>query len=122
MKPIDVFNKNWLNVIDDMKNSYKIDENITLDDNEHADIAIFKDNICLAFGNYFNKLVVPTDDNLRDYFHGKNGFIGCGTSSKFWFYFDDDRIIINDLRYVYPCDELMNDYNEFFSRITLEII
>jgi hypothetical protein len=122
MKPIDTFKKNWQKIIDDRVTNYKLVENLLLEDNNNADVAIYKDEKCIAFGNYFDTLKLPTDRDIRYYFHLKDGFTGCGTASIFWFYFDENRIIINDHKYIYPYYELLNDYNNFSNRLTEENI
>jgi hypothetical protein len=71
----------------------------------------------LAIGIYYEKIITPDKNNLRRYFHGVRNFIGCGTNSKLWFYFDDKHIIINDHKYIYPYDELMKDVYEFVERL-----
>lgn len=118
MKPITVFEKKWLKIKSPLLVNYQIIENYKLQNDAMADIAIFSNDKCIAFGNYFDKLQLPSENEIRYYFHGKHGFIGCGTLSLFWFYFDDKDIIINDHRHNYPYDEIMTDYNDFFSRLT----
>lgn len=122
MKPIDVFKKNWQKIMDDRLTNYKLIENLLLEDNNNADVAIYKEDKCIAFGNFYNNLKFPTEESIRYYLHLKDGFVGCGTQSIFWFFFDENRIIINDHKFIYPCDELMNDYNNFFNRLTEENI
>ena len=119
MKPITVFEKQWLKIKSPLLVNYRIIENYKLKNDAMADIAIFSNDNCIAFGNYFDKLQLPSEnDELRFYFHGNHRFIGCGASSLFWFYFDNKDIIVNDHRYNYPYDEIMGDYNDFFSRLT----
>ena len=118
MKPIDMFLNQWNKIIDSKSKDYSIVENIELRDGAIAQVGIYLKEECIAFGNYFNELKLPNEDEIRFYFHSENGFVGCGTSSRFWFYFDNDKIIINDLIYAYPYDELMKDYCEFLDRLT----
>jgi hypothetical protein len=120
MKPIDIFLNQWKGINDIKSKDYSIVENLELKDGAIAQVGIFLKEECIGFGNYFNELKLPNENEIRSYFHGKNGFIGCGTNSKFWFYFDDKAIIINDHKYKYPYDELMRDFNELFERITKE--
>ena len=122
MNPLAIFNKNWSIIKDKRINHYKVVEDLLLKNNNTANIAIYKDEKCIAFGNFFYNLKLPTDENVRYYFHLKDGFVGCGTESLFWFFFDENRIIINDHKYKHPYDELMNDYYDFLNRLTEENI
>ena len=122
MKPIEIFSKHWFGLPNELTQNYSLKENFELKYNTIAQVAIFNGDNCVAFGNFFEKLLLPTKDEIRYYFHGVNGFIGCGTSAQLWFYFDDKRIIINDHKYIHPYDELMGDYNEFFTRLIQENI
>jgi hypothetical protein len=118
MNPVEKFKKHWSALDDNRKQNYSLKENLILQNNAIAQVAIYQGDKCVAFGNYFEKLELPTQDEIRTYFHGNNGFIACGTSSLFWFYFDEEKIIINDHKYKYPFDEVMKDYYEFLDRIT----
>lgn len=117
MKPIEIFIQKWSSIKDLRSTEYQIVENFRLENEKVVDVALFMGDKCIAFGNHFEKLKLPTMDGDRFYFYHENGFIGCGTSSEFWFYFDNNKIIINDQKFVYPYDEVMKDYNEFFNRI-----
>lgn len=118
MSPVEIFSKHWNETSDKRIHDYSLKDNLKLGNGSLAQLAIFKGDECIAFGNYYEKLQLPTDDENRAYFHGVNGFVGCGTSSLLWFYFDDENIIINDHKWIYPYDELMKDYCEFLDRLT----
>ncbi len=117
MKPIEMFLKQWNSIKDTNSKTYHIDENFSLQNGEKADIVIHLKDDCIALGKYFDELKLPKEDEIRFYFHGNNSFIGCGSHSKFWFYFDKKKIIINDHNFIYPYDELMKDYEMFFERL-----
>ena len=118
MKPLDVFNSNWFKVSNPKIKDYRVVENLILGNGKVANVAIYCGDVCIAYGNYYDDLKYPENENSRSYFHGNHGFMGCGTSSRFWFYFNDDVVILNDHGYNYPFDELMKNYSDFFERIT----
>ena len=117
MKPKEIFQKHWDEIKVSNSRNYRIEEDFKLDNDAIADVVIFLDKECIGFGVYFSELLLPNENQNRNYFHRKESFIGCGTQSKFWFYFDKNNIIINDHKWVYPYDELMDDYSSFFQRI-----
>lgn len=115
MKPIEIFKHKWLlNDLADL--NCDIQENYHLKNGETADIGVILNNKCIAFGKYIAKLEVSDKPDSREYFH-KYGIDFHQTETEFAFYFDDNVLIVNDLRYNYPFDELLNDYNELFERI-----
>jgi hypothetical protein len=117
MAPIEIFQSHWNKIKNTNKTKYTIVSKYNLQNGEVADVAILKDENCIAIGKYFENLEIPKQDSNREYFHAKPGFMGCGTISDFWFYFDNHQIIINDHKNAYPFDEPMTDFNMFFERI-----
>lgn len=117
MTPKEIFLQHWNCIKNPKSRDYIITDNFFLQNGEKADIVIHLNEQCIAFGNYLDDLKLPQNDDERYYFHGNHGFIGCGTHSEFWFYFDKNNIIINDIKYIYPYDELMNDIEVFFQRL-----
>lgn len=117
MTPKKTFEKQWMRVEIGLKEGIKIIEDYPLNNGRTADLALLRNEECLAIGKFYPALVQEVKEYSRNYFHGDHCFIGCGTSSKLWFHFDKDRIIINDQRYVYPFDEKMEDYREFAERL-----
>ena len=120
MKPHHVFLEHWNKIKDHRVKDYQIIEDFILHNDSKADIAIFLEDQCMAYGSFFTKLKLPKAEGDRFYFHRENSFIGCGTESKFWFYFDNDQIIINDHKWKYPYDELMDNYDMLFDRLIQE--
>ena len=114
MKAIDIFNVKW-GVIDYTNNSYSIQENFSLKNGTTADIGITINGKCLAFGMFFDKLEINDKSVSRDYFH-KYGMEHHQYEIDFAFYFDNDSLIVNDLRYVYPFDEVLNDFRYLHKR------
>jgi len=120
MKPNEVFLGHWEKIKNQRVKNYHIEKDFILQNGVNTDIAIFLKNKCVAFGSYVTKLELPKEKGSRFYFHGENSFIGCGTVSKFWLYFDNDQIIINDHSFIYPYDELMDNYEMLFDRLIKE--
>lgn len=112
----EIFENHWRNLNNNLKSKIMVVYDHKLKNNINADVALFDEKDCLAIGKYVEKIISPDDENLRRYFHGAYGLIGCGTYSKLWFYFDDENIIINDHKYVYPYDEMVKDLNELIER------
>lgn len=121
MTPKEIFLKHWNSVKDSKSSYYLISDNFPLQNGKYADIAIFLNEECIGLGNKFDELNLPSKGDERFYFHSKDGFMGCGNNSKFWFYFDKNHVILNDLGYAYPFDELMSDSNDFFRRLHTDI-
>ena len=117
MTPKEIFINHWNGIKDPKSRDYTIKDNFLLQNGKKADIVIHLNDECIGFGNYLDELIFSPQKGERYYFHGKHGFIGCGTKSKVWFYFDKNNIIINDLKYNLPYDELMNDFDVFFIRL-----
>jgi hypothetical protein len=115
MKAIDIFNVKW-GIIDDPNNSYSVQENFLLKNGKIVDIGIIINDRCVAFGMYFPILEVTDKSDSRDYFH-KYVMEYHQSEIDFAFYFDNDSLIVNDLRYVYPYDELLNDFGDLHKKI-----
>ena len=115
MKAVDIFNAKW-GVINDPNNSYSIQEKFLLKNGTTADIAITINGKCLAFGMFFDKLEINDKSISRDYFH-KYAMEYHQSEIDFAFYFDNDSLIVNDLRYVYPFDEVLNDFSDLHKKI-----
>jgi hypothetical protein len=117
MNPKQVFLTNWNKIKDPRKNDYRIEEALILRNGNKADVVIYLNDECVAFGSFFEELVIPDRKSSRFYFLRKDLFIGCGVHSRLWFYFDNEHIIINDHNYAYPFDEKMKNYSMFFTRM-----
>ncbi|MEY3079578.1 MAG: hypothetical protein RL086_731 [Bacteroidota bacterium] len=115
MKPIERFRQKWASN-DYLKLHYEIQENYTLKNGEVVDIGIIFKGKCIAFGKYFSKLNAFDNPDSNVYFmqYGKEHH---QDEIEFAFYFDNNSLIINDLRINYPLDESSNDYNLLFDRI-----
>ena len=87
---------------------------------EVADIVILKDSQPVAFGKYFSELILPSEDNKKEYFSKVVQGKGCDWPSRLWFYFNEDNMIINDLKWTLPHDELMSSSLEFYKKLTEE--
>ncbi|MBZ9786424.1 hypothetical protein LB456_03050 [Psychroflexus sp. CAK57W] len=116
------FSKHFEKIDDNIRSLINIKDSYTLENKASADVALFYNDECLAIGKYYKTLILPTDKNIRRYFHGDHDFMGSGTDSKLWFYFDDKNIIINDHNYVYPYDELMKDTEDFLNRLDFLLV
>ncbi len=81
-----------------------------------VDIGIIIGEVCIAYGIYIPKLEILEKKDSRIYFK-KFAFDNYQPEFHFTFYFDDNSIIINDLKMNYPIDELLLNYNEFSQRL-----
>lgn len=114
------FFKLWEKVSPEIKSQITVMENFELGNQTVVDIALFLGDKCLAFGNFYEFLETPTEEKTRKYFYGNHGFMSCGTPSRLWFFFDNESILINDHKWLYPYDELMENVQEFVSRMGLD--
>lgn len=114
MKVIDIFILKW-SAITDPKNSFSIQENFLMKNGTTADIAITINGKCLAFGLFFDELEINDKSDSRDYFH-KYILKYHQSEIDFAFYFDNNSLILNDLRYVYPFDEVLNDFSDLHKK------
>jgi hypothetical protein len=121
MTPKEIFLKHWNSIKDPKSRGYIITDKFSLQNGKIAEIAIHFKEECIGFGNNFDELKLPNKEDERYYFHANDGFIGSGTHSKFWFYFDKNNVILNDHKYAYPYDELMSDFDDFFQRLHSDI-
>ena len=115
MKPIEMLKQKWVSN-DYIQLNYEIQEDYRFKKGEIVDIGIILNDKCVAFGKYCANLEVSENPDSRIYFH-KYGTEHHQTETEFAFYFNDRFLIVNDLRYNYPFDELLNDYNELYERI-----
>lgn len=115
MKPVEMLKQKWEST-DYAHLNYEIQENYQFKNGETVDIGILLHKKCIAFGRYFPKIEVSDAPESRVYFH-KYGMEYHQTETEFAFYFNESFLIVNDLRYNYPFDELLNDYNELYERI-----
>ena len=115
MKPVEMLKQKWES-IDYAHLNYEIQANYQFKNGEMVDIGILLDGKCIAFGRCFPKVEVTDIPDSRVYFH-RYGMECHQTETEFAFYFDNDSLIVNDLRHVHPFDELLNDYTELYERI-----
>lgn len=115
MKPLELLKQKWEST-DYLQMNYEVQENFTFKNGETVDIGILLDGKCVAFGRYFPNIEVSKEPDSRVYFH-KYGTQYYQTETEFTFYFNDNILIVNDLRQNFTFDEILNDYNVLYERI-----
>jgi len=111
-----IFNDLWGMVSDEEKACYKLEFKIK-HENNIADVIILLNTDIVAIGKYFDKLKPLKNEWNTTYFRMKDGFLSNYNPGNVWFYFDQNNIIINDISFKNPGDELMENPNEFFNRL-----
>jgi hypothetical protein len=115
MKSIEIFNHNW-SLVDNPSKEIFINEDFILKNGATADIGVSINKEYIAYGIYLPKLEISENKDSRIYFM-KYAFENYQPELHYAFYFDDNSLIINDLKINYPIDELLMNYNEFNQRL-----
>ena len=115
MNPVKILKQKWSSN-DYLIMNYTLEGNYQLKDDQVIDIGVLLNGQCVAFGKYFKELEECNENDSRTLFH-KYGANHHLSNIEFAFYFDCNRLIVNDLKQTYPFDELLNDFNVLYERI-----
>jgi len=89
-----------------------------LNNESKADFCILKGDQCLAIGNAIEHKMVKNEEDIRRYFFGKeHRFIGCGSTSNYWLFYDGKTVVLNDHKYIFPYDEYCDDFAKSMNRV-----